>query len=153
MDSRRAAENKKRRLKRLQRKTGPGCSGGESLSFELPGIEKMSLVLEAFVKPYLAGLSDISEIRAIYVPGAAAWNAALLPEDQQQDSIEDMIQKMGRINREPQDQARAFLTNMIDRKQAQFAGNRRMVLSFDLRDNGSGYDLNVISSLPMPQSP
>jgi hypothetical protein len=47
-------------------------------------MEKMSEVLEQFVEPYWEELPDTADdFRKILTIGVAAWNAALLPEDEQ----------------------------------------------------------------------
>ncbi len=158
-DSRRIEAKKKRRLKRLQRKSEGGFSGGETFSggegfSPMPiGSEKMSEVLEDFVAPFLPEVSNIDEMRTLFTFGVIAWNTALLPEQEQEAAIEDIVRKMGPTSAAKLDELRVFLNQLILRKEMYFAKNRRVIVAFDVRDTGEDYQLNVTSSLDMPAAP
>ena len=61
--NRRIEEKKKKRRKRLESKREHGFVGGDSLSYGLPGVEKMSEVLEEFVEFHLDQTENIDELR------------------------------------------------------------------------------------------
>jgi hypothetical protein len=150
-DSRRLEAKKKRRLKRLQRKSEGGFSGGEGFSLVPLGMEKMSVVLNEFVEPFLSETSSVDEMQTLFSFGVMAWNTALLPEQEQEPAIEDIVRKMGPSTRADLNEVRVVLKQLILRKKTHFANNRRMIAGFDLRDTGDGYHLNVVSSLDLPE--
>ena len=149
-DPRRLEAKKKRRLKRLQRKTEGGFFVSESDSFVPLGLEKMSEVLEQFVAPFIPETRDLDELRTLYSYGTMAWNLALLPESEQKEAIEDIVQKLGPTTAAVRDEVRSLLKELVLRKKTHFAGNRRMIAGFDLIPAENGYNLNVISSLQLP---
>jgi hypothetical protein len=78
----------------------------------------------------------------------AAWNVTLLPEDQQEEQIDSLIEKgMPGLSRDDKKAARSLIQSMIDWKQAQFADNKRFIMSFELTETQEGYHLAVASTL------
>jgi len=166
--ARRRQEKKRKRQERLKRKQAQhpfgaptamvesrepearaGSFGARTTLVELPGIEKMSDVLENFVDPYIDMATDARSFRSLLALGVAAWNAALLAVDRRMAVIDDALRNRKESGAN-QDFVRAIIQNLIDRKLAHFSANRRAILGFDLKDTGDGYYLRVVSSLPKP---
>lgn len=149
-DSRRVEAKKKRRLKRLRGKSEAGFYGGESDSLGPLGLEKMSEVLGDFVEPFVGQTRNIDEYRNLFHFGVMAWNTALLPEDERQEAIDDIIRKIGPETGAELRELQVLLDQLILRKKRHFATNRRVIAGFDLRETSEGFCLNVVSSLDAP---
>jgi hypothetical protein len=150
---RRGEEKRKRRLKRLRQRDEGGFSVRQVPPLAAFGIEKMSDVLEEFVTPYFPEADNIDELRALFWWGIAAWNIALLPEHEQGKALEDIGRKVRLEDQVELPELLEFLRMLIRRKQKHFATNRRMIVSFDLRETGDSYYLNVASTLDLPSRP
>ena len=114
------------------------------------GREKMSEVLDDFVQPYynLIGDDTLESRRKMLTLAVAAWNVTLLPEDQQEEQIDSLIEKgMPGLSRDDKKAARSLIQSMIDWKQSQFADNKRFIMSFELTETQEGYHLAVASTL------
>jgi len=149
-NSRRVDEKMKRRLKRIRRKSEFGFSSDGSGSFGPLGLERMSVVLEDFVKPFWPDTDNIDEVRMLFSLGMTAWNVALAPEQEQEETLDTIMQKINPKNRAGHEEIRAFLKRLILRKKTHFATNRRIIAGFELYDSGHGFQLNVISSVDLP---
>jgi len=149
-DSRRVAEKLKRRRKRMERKSEPGFSGREYFQLAPLGMEKMSDVLDDFVAPVLPEAAAAEELRALFGLGVAAWNTALLPEQQQEQAIDAVMREIGPGDAAALQLHRDLLNTLILRKKTRFATNRRKIVGFQLIDTGKHYHLNVMSTLDVP---
>jgi hypothetical protein len=109
-----------------------------------PGQKKMSEVLLDFVEPYSDQWRNEAELRTLLNIATLVWNASLLTGSQREEAIQDMIQAVppeGRVD------FRRILDDMIQRKMALFAGNKRAILSFEVSKTPTGPYVSVISSL------
>jgi len=164
--ARRRQEKKRKRHERLKRKQSQrpfdtqtvmvvsrepeartGSFGDHTALVEVPGLEKMSDVLENFVDPYIDMVTDARSFRSLLNLGVAAWNAALLPVDRRMALIDDALSAR-KVSGAEQEFIQAIIQNLIVRKLAHFSANRRAILGFDLKDTGDGYYLRVVSSVP-----
>lgn len=145
--SRRIQEQRKRRLKRLGRKSESGLLPSGDFQFGPPGAEKMSTVLEEFVKPFLADTEDFEDIRGLYGLAVAAWNTALLPLEKQQAELDASISRMRPESAAAIRAHRDLLNQLIRRKQKDFASNRRAIIGFEVYRTGKHYQINVVSTL------
>jgi hypothetical protein len=157
-------EKRKQRAHRApgDRPTGPPpvavASGqGDVLLMDVPGMEKMSVVLEKFVWPFLEETNFTSEVDChnLFTFAAAAWNIALHPEAQHQAEIDELVTKMTALpsagfDAEAPSYLRLLLARMIARKKAHFAQNRRVIGAVEVTKMGKTLHVNVISS-PPPQ--
>ena len=129
----------------------PKIPPGTKVVIAPPGQEKMSEVLEDFVKPYLK-IAHFSEtaLRKLYGMGMLAWNAALMPEAKRQEMIAKFMQLS--LSETSETDRMAFLEmlkTLIQRKERFFAANRRAILSFAITVVGpEDYHINVASTLP-----
>lgn len=159
------AAPKPKKSKRKQKQRPPGSPSLESklrrlrrqgtLLTEPPDGIKMSDVLQAFVEPYLDLANTLDELRLLFLTAVLAWNIALLPEDQQQAAIEDLVEKGIRAEDEEAEGARAdlrsVLKELVARKELLFAEYNRFIVNFRLVGTGDGYHLTVLSSpIEMP---
>lgn len=138
----------KKRLKRRhknQRRRALSPPPGTRLIHDPPGLEKMSVVLEEFVDPYVHMAPTLEEMRRLYTLATLAWNAALLPPEARAEFIQRGAQA---LPAEARGDFRAILVPMIERKLAHFADNRRQICGFDLSEGPHGPYLQVMSTMP-----
>src|SRR5205823_1641737 len=107
--------------------------------------EKMSEVLKEFVAPYVPLVSGPEGMKNLLSMGTIAWNCALTPEDERGEMLQSALNTLPPEFRE---EMKAILEQMIRRKEQHFAGNKRMILDYELTMTPSGPHLNVISSPP-----
>jgi hypothetical protein len=129
----------------------------ESLPFEKlvvspPGEVKMSEVLEDFVEPYREEAQTKNAIIRLLTLGTIAWNTALFPKPERQGMIDkmitdDLVEGDKKLKAEIQD----LIEELIARKNRYFSEHKRMIVDFELKDEGSGYHLSVASTL-LPKS-
>jgi hypothetical protein len=114
----------------------------------------MSLVLEQFVAPWVAEAARGKALEKLYSLATLAWNAALLPQEEQEATINKILDKsMPGSSFADRAAMREFIQAMIDRKHTHFADNQRVIASFNLTYHGSSYYLSVVSSLDLPPGP
>jgi hypothetical protein len=145
-DKQRREQWKHNRLKALKDQPERGYFARSGDEFGTAGREKMSEVLEEFASPFLeeAGYESMEQIHKVYDLAVAAWNAALLPDDQHEDAFNTFLKEL------PADVRPAMQTlwaRMIARKKAFFSKNRRGIIGFHLTDEGTSYHLQVASTL------
>jgi hypothetical protein len=105
--------------------------------YEAAGREKMSEVLEDFVEPYRELADTQDALRKLLNLGMLAWNAALLPEDQRQAIIDEILAAgLSRASEAERAQARELVEALVRRKEELFAANRRAIVSFELTHRG-----------------
>jgi hypothetical protein len=157
MASKRAKNDRRKQEKRLKRLRRLKSKGERSpvdkpilLVHNPPGMERMSEVLEQFVEPYWVEVPDTAEdFRRILSIGVVAWNAALLPDDEQKTMIDRAVREglSGSTEADRRD-FRILLVGMIERKKTDFSHVKRAIISFHVRDEGNNqYYLNVASTL------
>jgi hypothetical protein len=129
----------------------PNLPPDAELRIEPRGAQRMSEVLEAFVDPYLGLASTDNGQRVLLEIASLAWNAAILPEDERQAMLNEVVEKglpgfQGQAHEELLD----LIENMIARKLALFDENKRFILSVELTSAEGGY-LSVISTAASPE--
>jgi hypothetical protein len=126
----------------------PTISPGVQILRDPPGHEKMSEVLEDFIKPY-ESLGDSEEaMRKLLSLGMLAWNAAILPEDKGRALIAKTLgSALGGVSKEDWARGMEFVEILVRRKQEHFAANQRLILSFEFTFTGDDYHLSVMSTL------
>jgi len=137
----------------LNRRLGQGIPRKDEFIIEPGGAVKMSEVLTDFVEPYFEFAdSDIAH-RKLMMLAIAAWNTSLIPEEEQQDMVEEVLRTMPATSEELETDLRETVKMLIARKKAHFFEYRRMIVDFKLADMGEGYHLSVASTLEKPPSP
>jgi hypothetical protein len=129
------------------RRVKEGLLQGAKIQLEPKGQEKMSKVLEAFAEPYLE-LADTEHGREmLFHLAVVAWNAALLPEENRQAMIDEVLKEGAKqIPKKGQRDLKLLLAAMIQRKLSYFAENRRFIVSIELTEMGQDYYLSVAST-------
>jgi len=118
---------------------------GESIAVGLAadGV-KMSEVLREFVEPYYEGGATKEVYNKLLTLGVAAWNAALLPPDEREDFVDEVLEV---VPPEVRAAMKLLIANMIARKEREFAWCRRSIIEFTLDDWGDEWHIKVASTL------
>jgi len=137
---------KHERLKALKGERKPDSQGAYSIEQSPPGYEKMSEVLEEFVRPFLeeSGYETVDQQRKVFDLAVLTWNISLFPEDQQDQELNEVVKQAPADIQLP---LRRLLNRMIARKNAYFSQNRRAIMGFELTDTGDDFHLQVASSV------
>jgi hypothetical protein len=116
---------------------------GDMLIVPPGGVEKMSEVLRDFVDPYWEGCKTEEQLRKLITLGIIAWNAGLVTGSERSELIEGPLETLPPDLRPGM---RAFLEEMIRRKETAFASNKRMIVDYELTMGPAGPHLSVIST-------
>jgi hypothetical protein len=112
--------------------------------------EKMSAVILQFVEPYKAEATSIQAYEKLIVLAMAAWNAALLEGEAQQQMIEGVKETLLSSSGQEWNQALdQVLTQLIQRKERYFADNKRFIIDYRVSESEDEYNL-AIASTPLP---
>jgi hypothetical protein len=149
-NDRRKQDKRQKRLRRLKSKGERSPFGVPTTAVvNPPGMEKMSELLEQFAEPYMENVTITNQgLHKLYTLCVMAWNAALLPDNEQEAVIDKLVNAY--ITRGTEADRRTFrrlVESMVERKKTHFPNVKRAILSFDLRDMGDTYYLNVASTL------
>ncbi len=126
----------------------PSIPQGIKVVFDPAGQERMSDVLERFLEPFDDDALDYDSYEKLLNMGMLAWNAALLPEDEGREMIDEVFAKaFSPASDEVFNFAWDLIEMMIERKLRFFPDNLRAILSFKLTDMGDGFHLSVVSTL------
>jgi hypothetical protein len=140
-------KKKQQRLVSLKRKLERGPFRGEKIVIEPRGEAKMSEVLTDSVEPYLE-FADTEAYRKLLTLAVMAWNASFLPEKEQQNMIDSVLDKG--IPTGTQD-LKAGLKEIVDmlivRKKEFFSEYKRKIIDYELTDTGRDYHISVASTL------
>jgi hypothetical protein len=155
MSSRKKKQDRKKRLRKRQRghpKSGLPESGlpktgtlfGKDVVFVPSGDVKMSEVLWEFLEPYADHWENEDQLRKLLNVGIIAWNSALFSGKERAEVIDDMLRRVPPGARQDM---RDLIMPLIQRKDAHFSGNRRMIVDYQLTMQPSGPYL-VVASTP-----
>jgi hypothetical protein len=115
----------------------------------------MSVVLEEFTKPfYESNLAREHGILYLFVIAAAAWNIAMMPQDEREQAVEGNVNRLAsQLSPDDPDilarDMRDLFRQMIAHKNAYFSANKRPLHNIEVTDEGKSLRLNVISGLPL----
>lgn len=111
-----------------------------------PGKAKMSDILGRFVDPYVGVTENQQQYENMLGMAVLAWNMALLPEEQRQEMLENILKG---VDQDPEYQAffRDFVGKLIARKLKYFNEHKRRIIEFNVRDLGDQYHISVASSM------
>lgn len=117
---------------------------GDNVAFTgVTGGIKMSEVIEDFIEPYMELGDTAANLRKLLSLAGMAWNVALFPMEQRAEALDDALTA---IDPEMRTGVRAFVEEMIKRKDQHFSEIKRAVLDFDVQMNKDGFYLSVASS-------
>jgi len=140
-------KQRQEQFEHLKGKLEQGPFQGREIVIEPGGEVKMSEVLAEFVEPYRELGDTEDNYRKLLELAIAAWNASLLPEEGQQDMVDELFDKgMPTVEEEVKTGLKEIVNMLIARKRAYFADCRRAIVDFELTDTGSGYHLTVASA-------
>jgi hypothetical protein len=111
------------------------------------GAEKMSDVLTDFFEPYQERIPDTPEaMRKLVTTAIIAWNMAVLPVDARVEKLQSFLAE---LPAETHEDFTEVIGEMIRRKETYFAGYNRIILDYELTDQGGGdYHISVMSTMP-----
>lgn len=134
-------------MNNLQRKVKE--SGEDIKLIQNPeGVEKMSEILEEFVKPYLKYADNHVTRKELFSTAVVAWNLALLTEDQRSECLTEMIaSSVDKVDKLTQQDLREMFNEMVARKLNLFPNNKRIIYNFQLQESKNKFHLSVASSL------
>jgi hypothetical protein len=140
-------------LEKLEQKVkqGPLSEKFAGMVMNPQGEVKMFEVLEELVEPYLDFTRNFSQREKLFSLALVAWNIALMPENERQQMIDQVIEQgMGGNDPLARQDAREIIDGLIARKQKLFADNKRYIIDFQLQDMGQTFHLSVASTLMNP---
>lgn len=108
---------------------------------------KMSEVIMDFALPLLERAEKIEHKKKVIALAILAWNASLLPKDEQIDSINQIIRGLSISGSEELKYLWQVLTTLIDRKRRFFSDNKRFILNYQISDLPTSFHLSVVSTL------
>jgi hypothetical protein len=110
--------------------------------------DKMSEVILDFVRPLAESMSiEIVDNRMLF-PAVAGWNIALLPENERQAAVEELIKKTGKHHDlELIAALRELLGSFIERKLQFFKDNQRWILDWQVSKKGDQVLFDVTSTV------
>ncbi len=137
---------RKERLRKRRRLT-QGLPGDTLVIHTPPGELKMSEVLEEFIEPFKGQWQTEEDLNKLLGVAVIAWNAALLPEGEREEFIEQTLQS---APAEVRADLHTILMELIRRKLALFADIQRSIIDYELTWRPTGPHLNVLSTLVPP---
>lgn len=112
---------------------------------DVPGQEKMSVVLERFIHPYVAEFGDTSDAyHKLVAVAVVAWNATIMAPERRQQMLEKVEQTFPADLRQDY---RTIIADLMKRKTRHFARNRRLIIDYEVIDQPDQYHLTVVSTL------
>jgi hypothetical protein len=141
-------KQKQKRLASLKKKLEQGPFRGQKIVIESGGEEKMSEVLKDFIEPYLEFADTEEAQRKLLTLAVMAWNASFLPEKEQQDMIDRVLDAgIPTANEELKTGLKDIVNMLIARKKVYYSEYTRKIIDFELTDRGRDYHLSVASTL------
>lgn len=130
----------RRRLERQARKR----LGGPVIPVEHE--VKASALLLALIEPYLELATTETIFRRLVTLAATAWNLSLIPEEQRQVVIEEVLSEMEEA--ETREDMREIIEDLIRRKERYFGEYTWIVVGFDVVEEEDEFHLMVASAMP-----
>jgi hypothetical protein len=113
-----------------------------------PGESKISAVFWDFIEPFKKYATTLQAMEKLVVLGTCAWNAALLPTDERQKFMSEIVRSvLGQAGEEWRGDLTYILTTLLKRKERFFADDRRFIVSYHLEDTGANYHLSMVSTM------
>jgi hypothetical protein len=119
---------------------------------DVPGLEKMSVVIEEFVRPYLDEVHSFQDLGALLMKGMSAWNAAIAPAGERRERLIQgfLTSVKQKYTTEELEAVRKQLHAMIQRKLTHYPRNLRCITGMSLSMKDTGPYLDVVSTLEPP---
>jgi hypothetical protein len=104
----------------------------------------MSEVLIAFLEPYSEHWTNEEQLRKLLSVALIAWNAAVASGKKGEELIQSTLQA---APPEVRGDLKAIIEELMQRKLAHFADNKRLIISYELTMAPSGPRISVLSTL------
>ena len=132
----------------LSKKLSKNSSFFDKVIVSPPGEAKMSEVLEEFIEPYREVDETLKETIRLLTLATLAWNMALFAPEQQQEMMDQVLtDELVEGDQELKAEIQELIKELIRRKNRYFSQYKRMIVDFELKDQGNGYYLSVASTL------
>jgi hypothetical protein len=138
-------QGKPDRLESLKRKLQSGPWRDVKIEVAPGGEPKMSGVLLDFVEPYRKYADSEEALRKLLTLAVMAWDASLLPEEDQQAMI-DRVLAAGGVSEEVRPSLKEVVNTLLARKKAYFAEYTRIIIDFEVQDTSRGIHVSVASA-------
>ncbi len=115
------------------------------LRLTAPGEIRMSEVIAEFAEPLLKQAHDEKTHEIAILMAVACWNLSLMPEDQHEKEIMDLLPKISTSERDKKD-AEDIVRLFLDRKRTLFLHIIKLVVSHDVQFINGQMRLNVVST-------
>ena len=123
--------------------------GDQKIVYNPPGYDKMSAVLLDFIRPYYEYATTTEAMHKLITTALVAWNTALLPEAEQDESLQQVSQA---LPAEVVEDFYAIVREMIERKNKYYAQYKRHILDYTLTETEDNYHVSVISIVDPEES-
>jgi hypothetical protein len=147
MSRKKKKRKQKQRPRRPQGRLRQGLPDNVTVVVPPHGAKKMSEVLLEFLEPWSEGWRDEEDCRKLLSVGIIAWNAGIFSGSKRESLIEDTLRALPLGVRAD---ARTIIDEMVRRKEALFASNRRIILNYELTMTPTGPYLQVLSTFDTP---
>lgn len=104
---------------------------------------RMSEALKEFVAPYRDIANTEEAFRRLLVTAVIAWNLSLLSAEERKAHHKKILEA---FPEEVRADARAIISELIERKERYFLEYRRMIIDYEVTDKGKDYHLVVVST-------
>jgi hypothetical protein len=119
---------------------------------DVPNVEKMSEVIPKFAEPLIDSAGDNDEAYKNAVAMAIlVWNASLMPEDEQDSFLNEMIEDISGSSAEDYAMSLQIIDMLLDRKRKYFKENNRFIVDFEIRCTENDRHLSVVSTTQPPK--
>jgi hypothetical protein len=145
-----SSQNKQKNLEALREKMKGGAFGKltANMAIEPKGAVKMSEVMEDFIAPYMGAIDNLQKLRSFFCLAAIAWNTAVLPESEEKEVLDTILQKqLFLYDRETQETTKEIIDELIARKHQHFSDIKRFIMDFEITETKQQYNISVASTL------
>ncbi len=106
---------------------------------------KMSGVIAEFAAPLLKEADDETSAEVAISMAVICWNLAMVPEDEQEDMIKEMIAKISKTESDAK-YTESIARILIARKKELFSHIKKFIVGYDMKFTEGKMLLNVLST-------
>jgi hypothetical protein len=114
--------------------------------------EKMSEVIQKFIRPYLKHVDTAASRESLIGIAVIAWNVALASGPERKHLLAKITQTLNIEDEQMREDYYAIIGEMIRRKERYFAHNRRYIISYQVTDMPTQFHLAIASLVENPNS-
>jgi hypothetical protein len=123
----------------------------KEILYQPSGEVKMSEVIMDFIEPYREYANTYEAHRKLITLALLAWNAALLPENEQKAMVEKVVGSL-KLSKSDTEGMMNIVEEMIERKNKYFVDYTRTILDYQLSYAEEGFHLSVASMLEVDET-